>query len=199
MNQDEAVNVNAPNPSDEEVKETEAQQEEQDAPSDKTQELAAEVEKMKDQVLRAMAESENTRRRLTKELADAKKYSVSTFAKEMLTVSDNFRRALGAVPSDKAQEEPTLKNLMGGVEATERQLIAALERFGITQIESPLEKQFDPHLHQVMMEQEDPSKPAGMVVQVLQEGYMIHGRLLREAMVVVTKGGAPAKKVDTEA
>lgn len=159
--------------------------------------LTAEMAKMKEQVLRAMAESENTRRRLSKELEDARKYSVSKFAKEMLTVSDNFRRALDAVPKDNAQDE-SLKNLMDGVEATERQLLSTMERFGIKQIET-LNKPFDPHMHQVMMEQEDPSKPAGMVINVLQEGYMIHDRLLREAMVVVAKGGPAVKKVDTEA
>lgn len=175
--------------------------EQQETPAEEAlptvEELTAEIEKMKEQVLRAMAESENTRRRMTKELQEAQKYSVSKFAKEMLTVSDNFRRALDAVPADKTQDE-TLKNLMDGVEATERQLVSTLERFGISKIETK-DKPFDPHLHQVMMEQEDPSKPAGMVLQVLQEGYMIHDRLLREAMVVVAKGGPAVKKVDTEA
>lgn len=156
-----------------------------------------EIGKLKDQILRAMAETENTRRRMKKEIEDAQKFAVSGFAKEMLVVADNFRRALEAVPQQGADGE-TLKNLIAGVEMTERQLLAAFEKFGIKKID-PMGKPFDPHLHQVMMEAEDPSKPAGTVVQVLQPGYMIHDRLLREAMVVVAKGGPAAHKVDTSA
>lgn len=160
-------------------------------------EAQAEMGKLKDQILRAMAETENTRRRMKKETEDAQKYAVSSFAKEMLNVADNFRRALDAVPKDGADND-TLRNLVTGVEMTERQLLAAFEKFGIKKLD-PIGQAFDPHFHQVMMEQEDPSKPAGMIVQVLQCGYMIHDRLLREAMVVVAKGGPAAHKVDTSA
>lgn len=159
--------------------------------------LAAEVEHLKDQMLRAMAEAENTRRRLNKELDDTRKYAVGNFAKEMLVVADNFRRALDAVPKDNAGSE-TLKQLTAGVEATERQLLAIFDRFGIKKL-NPMGQPFDPHFHQVMMEVEDPSHPAGTVVQVMQEGYMIHDRLLREAVVAVTKGGPAVTKVDTSA
>lgn len=157
---------------------------------------AAEVEKLKDQMLRAMAEAENTRRRLTKELEETRKYAVSHFAKEMLVVADNFRRALEAVPKDTTDNE-TLKHLIAGVEATERQLLASFERFGIKKMES-LGQPFDPHRHRVMMEVDDPSHPAGTVVQVMQEGYVIEDRLLREALVAISKGGPVAHKVDTE-
>lgn len=157
----------------------------------------AEIDKLKEQVLRALAEAENTRRRMQKELDEARKYSVSAFAKEMLGISDNFTRALEAVPKDEAESQ-TLKNLVTGVQAVERQLAAAFEQFGIKKID-PLGQPFDPHLHRVMMEQEDLSKPAGTVLQVFQPGYMIHDRLLREAQVVVTKGGPVAHKVDQEA
>ncbi|NTU77241.1 MAG: nucleotide exchange factor GrpE [Alphaproteobacteria bacterium] len=156
-----------------------------------------EAAKLKDQLLRAMAETENTRRRMSKELDDTRKYAVSQFAKEMLTVADNFRRALEAVPKEGADGE-ALKTLITGVEAIERQLLANFERFGIKPI-NPLGQPFDPHFHRVMLEQEDPSKPAGTIVQVLQTGYMIHDRLLREAMVTVAKGGPTVHKVDTEA
>lgn len=156
-----------------------------------------EIGKLKDQILRAMAETENTRRRMKKENDDAQKYAIANFAKEMLTVADNFRRALDAVPKDDAQSD-TFKNLVMGVEATERQLLASFERFGIRKLD-PMGQAFDPHFHQVMMEQEDLAHPAGTIVAVLQPGYMIHDRLLREAMVVVAKGGAPAHKVDTTA
>jgi molecular chaperone GrpE len=159
--------------------------------------LAAEVEHLKDQMLRAMAEAENTRRRLNKELDDTRKYAVGNFAKEMLVVADNFRRALDAVPKNAAGND-TLKQLVAGVEATERQLLAGFERFGIKKI-NPMGQPFDPHFHQVMMEVEDTNHPAGTVVQVMQEGYMIHDRLLREAVVAVTKGGPVAVRVDTSA
>lgn len=168
-----------------------------DAAEDALDQAQKEIGALKDQILRAMAETENTRRRMKKEIDDSQKYAMAGFAKEMLTVADNFRRALDAVPKDKAEDE-TLKTLIAGVEATERQLLAAFERFGIKKVDA-LGQPFDPHLHQVMMEAEDPSKPAGMIVQVLQEGYRIHDRLLREAMVVVAKGGPAVHKIDTSA
>lgn len=156
----------------------------------------AEAREMKDQLLRAMAEVENTRRRTKKEIEDAHKFGVTNFAKEMLAVADNFSRALEAAPKDAA--DPAFKNLVTGIEAVERQLAAIFERFGIRKID-PMDQPFDPHRHRVMMEMEDLSKPAGTVIQVFQPGYMIHDRLLREAQVVVAKGGAPAHKVDTSA
>lgn len=160
-------------------------------------ELAAEVEHLKDQMLRAMAEAENTRRRLNKELDETRKYAVSNFAKEMLAVADNFRRALEAIPKDNGNND-TLKQLVAGVEATERQLLAGFEKFGIKKI-NPMGQPFDPHFHRVMMEVEDTAHPQGTIVQVLQEGYVVHDRLLREALVAVSKGGPVAHKVDTEA
>lgn len=168
-----------------------------DAAEDALGSAQKEIDALKDQILRAMAETENTRRRMKKENEDAQKYAMASFAKEMLVVADNFRRALEAIPRDDASSE-TMKNLIAGVEATERQLLASFEKFGIKKI-SPLGQLFDPNYHQVMMEQEDLGKPAGTVLHVLQDGYMIHDRLLREAMVVVAKGGAPARKVDTQA
>lgn len=166
------------------------------AAEDALAEAQAEIGKLKEQILRAMAETENTRRRMKKEADDAQKFAVGSFAKEMLIVADNFRRALDAVPQQDGAGGDTLKNLIAGVEATERQLLAAFEKFGIKKLD-PLNQPFDPHFHQVMMEVEDPSKPAGLIVQVLQAGYMIHDRLLREAMVVVAKGGPTVHRVDT--
>ncbi len=158
-----------------------------------------EIAKLKDQLLRALAEAENTRRRAQKEREDTAKYAVANFAREMLTVADNFRRALETTPGD-TQDNEALKNLVAGIEATERQLLGALERFGIKKIE-PLGQIFDPNFHRAMMEVESPDKPAGTVMQVLQPGYIIHDRLLREALVAVAKGSgdAPAHKVDTSA
>jgi len=196
LTQTEAEITQTPAP---EEAEGEAQQAETsvDATEDALEGAQAEIATLKDQILRAMAETENTRRRMKKELEETQKFAMSNFAKEMLAVADNFRRALEAVPKDDADGE-TLKNLVTGVEATERQLLAAFEKFGIKKVD-PMGQAFDPHLHRVMMEQEDVSKPAGTVVQVFQPGYMIHDRLLREAQVVVAKGGPPAHKVDTSA
>lgn len=169
---------------------------EQEAAPNREKELEEQVASLKDQMLRAMAETENTRRRAAKEKEDASKFAIGNFAKEILVVADNFRRALDAVPKGGADGD-TLKNLITGVEATERQLLAGLEKFGIKPM-SPLGKPFDPHFHRVMLEIEDPSQPAGTVVQVMQNGYMIHDRLLREALVAVSKGGYVPHKVDTE-
>lgn len=157
-----------------------------------------EVAQLKDQLLRALAEAENTRRRAQKEREDTAKYAVANFAKEVLNVADNFHRALGAITKD-IENNPAVKNLVAGIEATERQLQAAMERFGIKKLE-PLGEMFDPNYHRVMMEMEDTDKPPGTIVQVLQAGYVIHDRLLREALVAVAKGGASATpKVDTSA
>ncbi len=113
-------------------------------------------------------------------------------------MADNFRRALESVPKDVKGNE-ALKNLVTGIEATERQLLAGMERFGIKKLE-PLGQAFDPNFHRVMMEMEGTDQPPGTVVQVLQPGYVIHDRLLREALVAVSKGGAQAsQKVDTSA
>jgi len=164
------------------------------APADDT---SAQIAGLKDQLLRALADAENTRRRSQKEREDTAKYAVSNFAREMLNVSDNFRRALESAPKDSS--DPALKNLMAGIDATERQLQATLERFGIKPI-NPIGQPFDPNFHRVMMEVDDPDQPAGTIKQVLQTGYVIHDRLLREALVAVTKGGpAVAPKVDREA
>lgn len=155
--------------------------------------LEAEVASMKDQALRAMAEVDNTRKRAQKERDDAMKYGTTSLAKELLGVADNLRRALDASASLGADA----KGFVEGVEATERQLLAAFERTGIKKIE-PLNETFDPNFHRVMIEVENTGKPAGTVVQVLQAGYVIHDRLLREALVGVAKGATGAGgKVDT--
>jgi molecular chaperone GrpE len=156
------------------------------------------IAQLKDQLLRALAEAENTRRRAQKEREDTAKFAVSGFAKEMLGVADNFQRALEALPQDEAPNAGAIKNLVAGIAATDRQLQAAMGRFGITRME-PLGKPFDPNFHRVMMEVDDPEYPPGIVVKVLQPGYMIHDRLLREALVAVAKGGATASTLDTSA
>lgn len=172
-------------PADAEIDQTAAPE----AAEDRVATLEAEVASLKDQLLRAVAETENTRRRAQRDREDASKYAVSSFAKELVTVADNLRRALDAVPAEGREQDEMLKGLAVGVEATERQLFAAFDRAGIKRID-PTGDMFDPNVHQVMFEIENTGKAAGTVVQVLQPGYTIHGRLLREAMVGVAKASA---------
>lgn len=163
--------------------------------------LEAEVARLKDQLLRTAADAENTRRRAQRDREDATKYAVSSFAKELLAVADNLRRALDAVPAEGREQDEMLKSLAVGVEATERQLLSAFDRAGIKRLE-PVGEAFDPNYHQVMFEIENTGKAAGTVVQVLQAGYTLNGRLLREAMVGVAKRGAEdsaAQHLDTKA
>lgn len=161
----------------------------------------AEIAALKDQVLRVHADSENLRRRLEREKEDAVKYASGKFAKDVLSVADNLRRALESAPKDAGDE--SLKNLVIGIEATERELLNVFERHGIARVD-PKGQRFDPNLHQAMFEIEDPSVAAGTVLQVVAAGYVQHGRLLRAAMVGVSKGGpqpeaTPGQTVNTKA
>ncbi|MBY0430011.1 MAG: nucleotide exchange factor GrpE, partial [Rhodospirillales bacterium] len=136
-------------------------------------------------------------RRLEQQAEDRGKYAVSNFAKDMLQVADNLHRAIEAVPAESREKDEAIKSLITGVEMTERSLLSSFERYGIQPV-AALGERFDPHVHQAMMEVEDPSKPSGTVVLVMQGGYMIQDRLLRPAMVGVSKGGPkPEPKVDT--
>jgi molecular chaperone GrpE len=148
-------------------------------------ELEAELAATKDRLLRALAEGENTRKRMQREREDAGKYAATNFAKDMLDVSDNLSRALASAPPESELDERT-RNLLAGVAATERELQVALERHGIKRID-PLGERFDHNFHQAMFEIADSGQPAGTIVQVLQPGYVIHDRLLRPAMVAVAK------------
>ena len=150
-------------------------------------ELEAEVAKYKDQALRALAEQENVRRRAQRDREDALKFATSGFAKDLVTVADNLRRAIDSVPDVEASSSELLKNLISGVSATERELLGAFEKHGIKKLD-PMGEKFDHNFHQAIFELENTGKPAGTVVQVLQAGYTIHDRLLREAMVGVAKG-----------
>jgi molecular chaperone GrpE len=150
--------------------------------------LKEEGERLKDQLLRALAETENVRRRLEQQAEERGRYAVSGFAKDMLSVADNLRRALDNIPAEKLAEDELAKKLAEGVELTERSLIVALERFGIKRV-AAMGQKFDPHLHQAMMEVETDQAPPGTVVHEMQAGYTIHDRLLRPALVGVAKGG----------
>lgn len=152
----------------------------------------AEAAEYKDKALRAVAELENFRRRAEKERDDVAKYAISNFAREMMPVADNLRRALDSQPAVAEEAVAALlKPFIAGIELTERELLAAFERFGLKKIE-PLGQPFDHNYHQAMFELEDPNQPPGIVVQVMQPGYVLKDRLLRPALVAVSKGG-PAK------
>ncbi|MGE3147910.1 MAG: nucleotide exchange factor GrpE [Pseudorhodoplanes sp.] len=151
--------------------------------------LTQENAEQKDRLLRTLAEMENLRRRTEREVADAKAYGVTSFARDMVGVADNMRRALDAItPETRAGADPTLLALVEGVELTERELLKALEKNGVKKIE-PLGEKFDPNFHQAMYEIPDASVPTGSVLQVVQAGYKIGERVLRPAMVGVSKGG----------
>ncbi|MGJ0509855.1 MAG: nucleotide exchange factor GrpE [Methylocystis sp.] len=154
--------------------------------------LYAEVAALKDRLLRAMAESENTRRRAEKEVADARVYGVTNFAREMLPFADNLRRAAESVPAEaRATLDPVATALLEGLEVTERDFMSRLGRFGVKPIEA-LGAKFDPNLHEALYEIPDESKPAGTVAQVMEQGYTIGERVLRPAKVGVTRGGPKA-------
>ena len=151
--------------------------------------LEREHAEMKDRLLRTLAEMENLRRRTEREVTDARLYGVASFARDVLVVADNMRRALDALPPEaRADTEAGIKSLVDGVELTERELLKALEKNGVRQF-TPQGEKFDPNVHQAMYEVPDASVPAGSIVQVVQPGYMIGERVLRPALVGVSKGG----------
>ncbi|MCR9071000.1 MAG: nucleotide exchange factor GrpE [Alphaproteobacteria bacterium] len=163
-------------------------------------ELEEQVAQLKDQALRALADSENLRRRTDREKEQWRKFASADLAKDLLNAVDNLRRALDAVPENRENLDDALKNVIVGVEMTEKEVLTAFEKHQIKRID-PLGDKFDYNLHQAMFEVEDPTKAPGTVVQVLAPGYVLHDRLLRAAMVGVAKGGKPDdhERVDTTA
>jgi molecular chaperone GrpE len=154
--------------------------------------LTKEAADARDKMLRTLAEMENLRKRTSREVADARTYGITGFARDVLDIADNLQRALDAVPTEaRANADPGLKALIEGVELTERSLLNALEKNGVKKFD-PAGGKFDPNFQQAMFEVPDPSVPAGTVVQVMQSGYMIGERVLRPALVGVSKGGAKA-------
>ena len=153
-----------------------------------------EAAELKDKVLRALAEMENLRRRTEREVADARLYGIAGFARDVLGIADNMQRALDAARQELGNAtDPGVKTLLEGVELTERELLKALEKNGVKKFDPQGEK-FDPNLHQAMYEVPDASVPSGMVVQVIQPGYMIGERILRPALVAISKGGAKTSR-----
>lgn len=164
---------------------------EDDLPMD---ELLAQAEgelaTMKDQLLRMAADAENTKRRAEREANDARAFAIQKFARDLLGVADNLQRALQHAPVDT--EDGPLKNLIVGLEMTEKELQGAFERNGLKRVEPARGTKFDPHLHQAMMEQPADDVVAGGVLQVMQTGYELMGRIVRPAMVVVAAKGSGA-------
>jgi len=184
--------------------ETTPQQEQARVPVSHEEQLAArdaEVADLKDRLLRQIAETENVRRRIEKEKVDAGQYAMAGFARDLLGVVDNFRRALAAVPAE-ARADATITSILVGVEMTDQELTGVLGRHGVVPVPA-LGTKYDANLHQAMLEVESAEVEPGTVVQVLQEGYKIRDRLLRPAMVAVAKApGQPAAsggRVDTHA
>jgi molecular chaperone GrpE len=158
-------------------------------PEERVATVEAELADTKDRLLRALAETENVRRRAQREREDTQKYAVSGFARDLLATADNLRRALDSVPEAEIKDART-RSLLDGVAATERELLSVFERHGIRRID-PKGERFDHNFHQAVFEVERPDAAAGTVIEVLQPGYVLHDRLLRPAMVGVAK--APAK------
>jgi len=159
----------------------------------------AEINDLRDKLLRAVAETENVRRRADREKADAANYAVTNFARDMLAIGDNLRRAVESMP--EGEELPdSVKTLIEGVNMTDRELHNIFERHGINKID-PKGEAFDHRHHQAMFETETDEHPHGTVMQVMQIGYKIKDRLLRPAMVGVSKGGPERERetIDTKA
>lgn len=171
-------------------------------------ELEAEVSSLKDQLLRAMAETENLRQRTRREREDTVKYAAMGLVKDLVEVTDNLKRAVDSVPAEAVEKDEQLKNLLTGVEMTEKQILSVFERHNVKQV-AALGEKLDPHSHEALFEVPDPTTPAGTVVQVMQPGYRLHDRLVRPARVGVAVGGpaaaseaeapAPGENVDTTA
>ncbi|MGZ9105654.1 MAG: nucleotide exchange factor GrpE [Rhodoplanes sp.] len=165
--------------------------------ADAAQALAAEAADLKDRLLRTLAEMENLRRRTEREVADARVYGIAVFARDMLAVADNLRRALDAIAGEGRESlSPVMTSFVEGVELTERELLKVLEKHGVKRFD-PLGEKFDPNVHQAMFEVPDPSSPAGTVVRVVQAGFMIGERVLRPALVGVARGGPKAAPRET--
>ncbi len=160
------------------------------------EEKEAEIAALKDQALRALAETENTRRRGERELQDMSKYAVTGFARDLVSVLENLQRALDSIPADMKEAQPAVANLAVGVEMTLKELLAAFNKQGIQRLD-PMGQKFDHNFHQAVAQIDVPDAEAGTVVQVLQAGYVIHDRLLRPAMVGVAAG--TAKQVNASA
>jgi len=153
---------------------------------------------MKDQLMRAVAETENIRKRSERAIADARKYAVTSIARDMVSVSENLKLALQNISEEARAQDDNLRGLAEGVEMTYNELLRVFGQHGITRLE-PVGEKFDHNFHQAVAQVDDPQAVPGTIIQVLQAGYIIKDRLLRPAMVTVAKGSGEAPKIDTEA
>jgi len=161
-----------------------------------SEQIISERDELKDQLLRLMAETENLRKRTDKEIASSKKYGAVGLARDLLASFDNLEKAVELIPEDKSGLDETVKNILIGVEMTAREINTTLERHGISVI-APQDEKFDYNLHQAMFEVPTNEVEAGMVVNLVQKGYQLHDRLLRPAMVGVSKAAEQAKNEDS--
>jgi molecular chaperone GrpE len=166
---------------------------------DTYEELATENADLKDRLLRAMADTENLRKRAEREKAEATLYAATNFARDLLSVSDSMGKALEMMPDEarKNADEAT-RNLIEGIELTRRELLNSFQKHGIVEV-NPMDEKFDPHYHQAMFEVPGSDKPNGTVVQVVQTGFKIGERILRPALVGIAKQAAPAKESSDDA
>ncbi|MFA7431275.1 MAG: nucleotide exchange factor GrpE [Rhodospirillaceae bacterium] len=162
--------------------------EEAHSPEQRIAHLEAENERLRSDYLRALADAQNSKRMADKRVEDNNKYAVASFAKDVIPVADNLARALTAATAEARAASDVVNTLAVGVEMIEKELQSALGKYSIKRIDS-LNQPFNPNLHQAMTEMENVSVPTGTVIQVYQEGYILHDRLLRPAMVVVSRGG----------
>jgi len=154
------------------------------ATANETEALKAEVAELREKMLRVAADAENAKRRAERDANDARAYAIQKFARDLLGVADNLQRAMQHAPRDA--EDPLVKNLAIGLEMTEKELVAAFERNGLKRLDPERGAKFDPHQHQAVMEQPADDVPGGSVLQVLQSGYDLFGRVIRPAMVAVS-------------
>lgn len=165
--------------------------------------LQAELAETKERTMRALADAENTRKRAIKDRNDAGNFAIANFARDLLDFSDNFKRALEAIPADLKDVDPRLENLIDGISAMRRELTSTFDRHGIKKIE-PMDEMFDPNFHEVMFETPMPGKQNGQIIEVIEPGYVIKDRLLRAAKVGLAKGTDqeaptdPGAKVDIQ-
>jgi molecular chaperone GrpE len=176
----------------EESAEVEPAEEEIEDEAARAARLETEVAELHDQLLRALAEAENQRRRSQREREEAVRYAAAPMLRDLLAVTDNLQRALESVPGDAANQDGALKILLEGVQLTARELQTVFERHGIVKLD-PMGERLNPHHHEAMFEVPDPEQPSGTIVQVVQSGYLLHDRLLRPAQVAVAKGQPAAK------
>ena len=167
------------------------------AQSDPLTAMTAERDALKDQLLRALADTENMRRRSEREAETARKYGHTQFARDLVGAIDNLARALASAPEDKSSLDESVQSLLTGIELSWTEIQSAIEKHGVRQI-NPLGEKFDYNFHQAMFEVPTNDQPPGMVLEVVQHGYALHDRLLRPAMVGVSKAADNADSVSAE-